>query len=232
MNKKTNLKPESLKSKASLSTLSLTLIFCLALFLVLLGFSGGYFMGQLMGQHRASSTDNDHDGHGGHQHHLHSKYAGQESQGIKALLPSDIEGIKNGSGTPFGGMAKAAELNGYPGPRHVLDAYLDQSLSLSPDEYAATENLFQEMKKASIEIGEKLIEAEKELDRLFKDEAITPETLEKQVSKSADLYGKLRANHLYYHLSMKELLTPEQIAKYNQLRGYAIPDKPNKKSAE
>jgi len=46
-----------------------------------------------------------------------SPYAGQQSRSIKALPEGDIAALQNGDGM---GMAKAAELNGYPGPRHVL----------------------------------------------------------------------------------------------------------------
>src|SRR4051812_44950792 len=44
-------------------------------------------------------------------------YAGQQARSIKALSDEDIAALRNGDGM---GMAKAAELNGYPGPRHVL----------------------------------------------------------------------------------------------------------------
>lgn len=45
-------------------------------------------------------------------------YAGQQERMIKALSTSEIDGLKKGKGM---GLAKAAELNHYPGPRHVLD---------------------------------------------------------------------------------------------------------------
>ena len=45
-------------------------------------------------------------------------YQGQQPRVIKSLSQSDIEGYLNGKGM---GLAKAAELNHYPGPRHVLD---------------------------------------------------------------------------------------------------------------
>src|SRR5215469_14793256 len=44
-------------------------------------------------------------------------YAGQEARTIKALSDDDIAALRKGEGM---GMAKAAELNGYPGPVHVL----------------------------------------------------------------------------------------------------------------
>jgi hypothetical protein len=50
-----------------------------------------------------------------------SPHAGQEVRDIKSLSDGDIQSLQNGTGEAFGGMAKMAELNGYPGPRHVLD---------------------------------------------------------------------------------------------------------------
>jgi len=44
-----------------------------------------------------------------------SKYAGEENRAIKSLSESDIEELLSGSGW---GLAKAAELNGVPGPAH------------------------------------------------------------------------------------------------------------------
>jgi len=59
-------------------------------------------------------------------------YTGQEMRDIKLLSDKDIQSLQNGTGEAFGGMAKLAELNGYPGPRHVLDMASElQSLSVS-----------------------------------------------------------------------------------------------------
>jgi hypothetical protein len=44
-------------------------------------------------------------------------HAGQQTRTIKALSDDEIAALCNGKGM---GMAKAAELNGYPGPIHVL----------------------------------------------------------------------------------------------------------------
>ena len=52
------------------------------------------------------------------EHSLKSKYAGEEKREIKSLSETDIEELKNGQGW---GLAKAAELNGVPGPAHLLE---------------------------------------------------------------------------------------------------------------
>ena len=69
-----------------------------------------------------------------------SPYAGQEARSIKALSADEIEGLLAGKGM---GFAKAAELNGYPGPAHVLE--LAQQLRLSDEQTAATLAVHAEM---------------------------------------------------------------------------------------
>ena len=49
---------------------------------------------------------------------LASPYAGQESRRIKSLSEQDIAELRAGRGW---GLAKAAELNGMPGPAHLLE---------------------------------------------------------------------------------------------------------------
>ena len=58
-----------------------------------------------------------------------SKYAGEEKRKIKSLSTQDIETLQKGTGGVFGGLATLAELNGYLGPRHVLDIETDLQLS-------------------------------------------------------------------------------------------------------
>jgi hypothetical protein len=45
-------------------------------------------------------------------------YAGQQGRSIKAPSDDDIAALRKDEGM---GMAKAAELNGYPGPAHVYN---------------------------------------------------------------------------------------------------------------
>ncbi|MDR9418208.1 Spy/CpxP family protein refolding chaperone [Gracilimonas sp.] len=157
-----------------------------------------------------------------HQHDsIKSQYAGQEDQPIKSLTQDDIDGLKSGAGTPFNGMAKPAELNGYPGPRHVLDAYNSGEFDLSEDQLKRVKILFEEMKQSVIPLGENIIEKEQALDDAFADNKITSEQLKHLVNESASLYAELRFVHLNTHLEMMDILSSEQILKYNELRGYS-----------
>lgn len=154
------------------------------------------------------------------QHQSHqSQYKGQEARAIKSLSESDIEELKEGKGW---GVAKAAELNGYPGPAHVLE--LKDDLELTSDQIQKTENLFQRMQAEAIKLGHKFIEAEWALTNAFSDKTISAEQLDSLVTASTEQRGALRVVHLSAHLEMMDILSEGQIRKYNDLRGYTSTD--------
>jgi Spy/CpxP family protein refolding chaperone len=146
----------------------------------------------------------------------HQPYAGLEQRPVKALSPEQIADLSAGRGM---GLALAAELNGYPGPRHVLD--LAEPLGLSADQRARTEALFNEMAREASALGATIISGETALDRLFASKQATEQTVRAAVAELGTRQGELRLTHLKYHLAMVELLSPEQTARYNSLRGYA-----------
>jgi len=146
-------------------------------------------------------------------------YAGQQSRPIKALSDDDIAALQNGEGM---GMAKAAELNGYPGPKHVLD--LARQLQLTDGQWRGVQAIFDRMSAAAKPLGGELIAQEQALDQLFAKGDITPDRLAAATAAIAELQGRLRAVHLSAHLETRALLNPDQIARYEQLRGYgALP---------
>ena len=144
-----------------------------------------------------------------------SPYAGLEIREIKALSPEQIEDLKAGRGM---GLALAAELNGYPGPVHVIE--LATSLALTEAQQAIVEGLHAAMKAETVPLGEQVIAAEAELDRQFREHSVTPASLAAAVATISQLQGELRAAHLGYHLRTIDVLTPQQIELYNELRGY------------
>jgi Spy/CpxP family protein refolding chaperone len=148
--------------------------------------------------------------------HQHSPYAGNEARDIKALSPEEIADLNAGRGM---GLALAAELNGYPGPRHVLD--LAQELNLTAEQQRRTGELFESMRQETSALGGQLIEAERTLDRLFADKLATPDSVAAATAHAGAIGAQLRAAHLRYHLAMMDVLTAEQVAAYNHLRGYA-----------
>lgn len=151
---------------------------------------------------------------------VHSQYAGEEERSVKSLSREDIEGLKMGAGTPLGGLAKLAELNGYPGPRHVLDAIEANELDATAEQKAAIKALYDEMRPQAVSLGIKFIAVEKDLNNAFVTKSINEKFLEFKLDESARIYAKLRFVHLKYHLSTMAILTFDQVASYNLLRGY------------
>jgi Spy/CpxP family protein refolding chaperone len=145
----------------------------------------------------------------------HSPYAGQEKREIKALSREDIEGYLAGEGM---GFAKAGELNHYPGPKHVLE--LAGELSLEKEQIDKTKETYNRMHKDAVFLGRKIVEKERSLDHLFASQKIDKEELRGITREIGTLQGDLRAVHLKAHLEMKEILTPHQIHRYDELRGY------------
>ena len=147
-----------------------------------------------------------------------SPYAGQELRDIKSLSDDDIQSLQNGTGEAFGGMAKLAELNGYPGPRHVLD--MASELQLTDRQIMEIDGIYQNMSDKAKSIGVAIIDIEQGMDGAFANKTITEENLKLMLDKSADLYGQLRFVHLSAHLDTIQTLTIEQVQMYNLMRGY------------
>jgi hypothetical protein len=152
-------------------------------------------------------------------HSYKSKYAGEKEREIKSLSDADIEELRNGKGW---GLAKVAELNGVPGPAHLLE--MKNEIDLSTKQLQEIEDLYKIMKKEAIPLGIELIELERELNEHFADRTITYELLDTLLEKIAQVQKKLRYVHLSTHLKTPHILTPEQLSLYNKLRGYSSDD--------
>ena len=142
-------------------------------------------------------------------------YAGQQAREIKALSSSEQADLLAGKGM---GLAKAAELNGYPGPAHVLE--LASDLALSTEQRDRTQAVWQAMDARAKAIGQQLVDAERELDALFASRQATRDRLVAQLDRIGTLQAQLRAAHLEAHLEQARILTPEQSRRYAVLRGY------------
>lgn len=145
-----------------------------------------------------------------------SPYAGEQARQIKALSEQETLALLQGQGA---GLARAAELNGYPGPMHTLE--LRQPLALTPEQAEATAALMRAHKGRARELGAALVDAERRLDALFAERRADVATVESATRDVALLQARLRAEHLSTHLSQTALLSPEQVRRYAELRGYA-----------
>ena len=130
-----------------------------------------------------------------------------------AQVPEDRDALLKGEGI---GQGKFAEAKGYPGPKHVLD--LSEKLQLTEAQKKSVREIFDEMKARAAELGERVVEAEEELNTAFGEDLITEKSIRDDAEQIGRLRGRLRAIHLSAHLKTKKLLTDKQIAMYKKLR--------------
>jgi len=152
--------------------------------------------------------------HAGHKS-APSLYAGQESRDIKSLSDDDIAELRRGGGW---GLAKAAEMNGFPGPAHVRE--LKQQLSLNPGQIAAVEELFARMRADAIREGERLIVLESALEARFRGKTIDESSLKDALAEIERSRQALRYIHLVAHLTTPSILDDRQMQLYAAARGY------------
>lgn len=144
-----------------------------------------------------------------------SPYSGEDLRSIKSLSDQEVKSLRRGDGL---GFAKLAELNHFPGPKHVLE--ISDELGLSASQLTSTKALYEEMRRRAVSLGNKLLLAESRLDQDFADESVNPQSLESALHEIGILRAELRYVHLESHLRQKQLLTPEQVSKYDTARGY------------
>lgn len=149
------------------------------------------------------------------QHGEHaSPYADQSASGIAALSAEEMADLLAGEGM---GLARAAELNAYPGPKHVLDLALE--MELDEPTVAAVREVRAAMLAQARALGERIVEAERQLDARFVSETIQSTELAERVTAIGRLRGELRTVHLEAHLRTRALLTAAQVHEYQRLRG-------------
>ncbi|MGH9258752.1 MAG: Spy/CpxP family protein refolding chaperone [Acidimicrobiales bacterium] len=144
-----------------------------------------------------------------------SPYADLTGREIKALSADDVMRYRTGEGM---GFALAAELNAYPGPKHVLE--LTSELELDPKVASRIRAIADSMRASAVALGERIVAAERELDRAFAGRAVDDGRVRAATAEIARLNGELRYTHLRAHLAVTALLTPRQVERYQVARGY------------
>ena len=168
----------------------------------------------LLGAAMPAGAQQGHTGHGASA----SPYAGQQSRDIKALSEQEVSDLLAGAGM---GFAKAAELNRYPGPTHALEQA--DRLGLSPGQREKLGAIMKRHKADAKALGARVVALERELDALFATGKPTPAAVDRATLAIGEASARLRSEHLKTHLETTALLTPEQVARYTQARGYSDP---------
>src|SRR4030088_2791958 len=133
-------------------------------------------------------------------------YSGMQSRPIKALSDQQVADLKAGRGM---GLALAAELNGYPGPSHLVE--LSDQLGLTAEQLSSLKGMFDAMKAETVPIGENLVAQEDKLDRLFAKKIISEQQLKAETQNIGETQARLRNAHLRYHLQARGILPPPHI---------------------
>ena len=142
-------------------------------------------------------------------------YAAPPAREIKALSAQEQRGWTEGENM---GMARAAELNGYPAPMMVLE--MAQTLKLTPEQAAAARELMTRHKAEVRKLGAELVDAERQLDVAFREHRAQETDVTRLTTQIGQLQGRIRASHLRTHLAAQALLTPEQMQQYAGMHGF------------
>lgn len=135
----------------------------------------------------------------------------------KALSADDVAALHAGAGM---GLAKPAELNRHPGPRHALD--LADKLDLTPVQRREIQAIYDRMHTQAVALGGRIVAQESALDQLFADSPTAPPARVRAVTTDiARLNGLLRFAHLEAHIATARALTRTQVETYDRLRGNA-----------
>ncbi len=158
--------------------------------------------------------------HEGHEHGgtppVAPNYAAPQPREIKALSTQEQRGWMEGENM---GMARAAELNGYPGPMMVLE--MAQTLKLTPEQAAATRELMTRHKAEVRKLGAELVDAERQLDVAFREHSADAVQVTRLTTQISQLHGRIRASHLQTYVAAAAVLTPEQMQRYMGMHGFA-----------
>jgi len=149
-----------------------------------------------------------------------SPYRDQINTEIRGLSDQEVSDLRQGRGM---GRARAAELNGYPGPRHVLDAARAGQLTLTPEQTRTAERLFDRMAGEAQRLGDHILREERSLEGAFRAGRISEADLNARTLRIATLEARLRAVHLRAHIAMRAALSGAEIQHYNAIRGYDAP---------
>ena len=135
---------------------------------------------------------------------------------LHGLSASEVRALQEGEGM---GLARPAELSGYPGPAHILDAARQGKIQLYAEQRQAIERIHSAMKVEAQALGREILALESRLEASFRAGGLEEAELARQVEEIGRKWAALRLAHLRAHLLTRSLLRPEQIEEYFQFRG-------------
>ena len=149
------------------------------------------------------------------QAHDPSSHAHSRGTEVASLTDEEVRALRQGEGM---GLARAAELHHFPGPKHLLE--LASELGLSDDQIARIRAIHARMKSEAVAKGEAIIMAEGHLADLFASGEPTAREMTRVTGHLGAMRGQLQAIHLLAHIEATRELSAGQIREYDRLRGY------------
>ncbi|MDE0094844.1 MAG: hypothetical protein OXS40_00490 [Gammaproteobacteria bacterium] len=147
--------------------------------------------------------------------HEPSSHGHSRGTEVASLTDEEVRLLRHGEGM---GLARAAELNHFPGPKHLLD--LAPKLGLSDEQIARIRAIHDRMKSEAVAKGEAIIMAEGHLADLFASGEPTAREMTRVTGHLGAMRGQLQAIHLLAHIEAARELSDIQIREYDRLRGY------------
>ncbi len=130
-----------------------------------------------------------------------------------AQVPPDKSALLAGD---VPGQAGTAEMNGYPGPKQVLE--YAKELKLTSAQSSAIAEINKGLVARAKELGKRIVSVEEELNEEFKSGLVSEKSIQETTDQIAKLRGRLRAEYLTAHLKTRALLTGDQLRTYAELR--------------
>ncbi|MFO7589104.1 MAG: Spy/CpxP family protein refolding chaperone [Gemmatimonadota bacterium] len=127
---------------------------------------------------------------------------------LGGMSDADKQSLKAGEGL---GAGRLAMMNGYPGPKHVLE--MGDELALTDAQKESIGTIFAEAKAGFAKMGAELVQREEALEAMFASGSVDVDEMEELAAEIGELQGRLRAAHLAAHVRTKAALTAEQLEK-------------------
>lgn len=131
----------------------------------------------------------------------------------QSVIPPDREGLLRGQGME---LAAIAESNNWPDSKQVLA--MKNELGLTRDQVKKTEALEKVTGSAAGAKGEEIVQAEEELADMFQSGTASEKAVRTKLEHIGKARAELRFIHLQAYLRMKQILTPDQVKQYAELK--------------
>ena len=142
-------------------------------------------------------------------------YSGFDKRQVASFSDAEVAAMLDGRGM---GFALSAEINGYPGPAHILE--LADQLGLTTVQREVIRQRFEFMQVRAREAATRYVAAEKALDQAFRENVMDLVAIKRLTVEADNMRSETRFAHLQAHVEARRILAKDQLERYATLRGY------------